>query len=251
MKKLAFSFLMLALSTASFADMAIAQTVVGLSAETSQLSNNSPDWHSESVRVARKLGQRDVKELSLTQTRRFDLTDQQISGLYVKPLSDKLTASVEANISPSHRVLAKHGIDATLQYEFAPAWLVHAGLGNKRYNSVNVNQASLTLEHYFSSFSVAATWRPVQALGTHASGMELRGSYYYGNANSVGFIASSGQEATTVNAGTVLLADVRATALLGRHWLSPQWAVNYALSHTRQGSFYNRNSIYLGAEYVF
>ena len=132
MKKRALSFSILALSTASFADVPLTQTVVELSAETSQLSNNNPDWHSESLRVARKLGQRDVKELTLTQTRRFDLADQQISGFYVTPLSEKLTASVGANISPSHRVLAKHGIDATLQYEFAPAWLAHAGLGSKR-----------------------------------------------------------------------------------------------------------------------
>ena len=97
---------MLALSAATFADVPITQTLVELSAETSQLNNSNPDWHSELLRVARKLGQRDVKELTLTQTRRFDLADQQISGLYVTPLSDKLTASVGANISPSHRVLA-------------------------------------------------------------------------------------------------------------------------------------------------
>ena len=235
----------------AFADTAVPQTQIEISAESSRLSNGSADWRDLSFRIARQRGQRDVRELTLTQTSRFGLDDQQISGLYSAPLTDRLTATLGANISPSHRVLARHGVDGTLQYEFAPAWLVHAGLANKRYDTVNVNQGSLMLEHYFSSFSVSAAWRPVRALGVNSSSSELRGSYYYGNANFVGVIVSSGQEATSVNATTVLLADVRATALLGRHGLSRQWAINYAVSSTRQGSFYNRNSVRLGAQYLF
>ena len=148
-------------------------------------------------------------------------------------------------------MLARYGIDGTLQYELSPGWLAHAGLGNKRYDSVEVNRASLMLEHYFSSFSVSAAWRPVRALGVSASSVELRGSYYYGDSNFVGLIVSRGQEATPVNANTVLLADVRATAILGRHWLGRQWAINYAISSTQQGSLYNRNSVSLGAQYLF
>ena len=251
MKNWVVAFSILTVSASSFSEISKPQTLAEFSVESSQLSNNSPDWRDESLRITRKLSQRDVKELALTHTNRFGLDDYQLSGSYSTPLSDKLTAIVGANISPSHRVLAMHGVEGVLQYEFAPAWLAHAGLSNRRYRTANVDQASLMLEHYFSSFSIAAAWRPVRALGVNASSAELRGSYYYGDANSVGFIVSSGQEATSVNANTVLLADVRATALLGRHWLNRQWAINYALTSTRQGSFYNRNSVHLGAEYVF
>ncbi|WP_309680683.1 YaiO family outer membrane beta-barrel protein [Polaromonas sp.] len=248
---LAIAMPVLATDTNTDSEPAIAQTQLELGAESSRLSNGSPDWRELSARITRKLGPRDVRELTLTQTRRFGLDDQQLSGLYSTPLSDKLTATLGANISPSHRVLAKLGVEGTLQYEFAPAWLLHAGVGDKRYDTVHVQQASLMLEHYFSSFSVTAAWRPVRALGVNASSAELRGSYYYGDANFAGVIVSSGQEATSVNANTVLLADVRAVAFLGRHWLSRQWAVNYAITSTRQGSFYNRNSVRLGAQYLF
>lgn len=246
-----FSALALAMAMPAFADTAGAQTQVELGTESSRLSNGSPDWQALSLRITHKLSPRDVRELTLTQTRRFGLDDQQISGLYSTPLSDKLTATLGASISATHRVLARHGIEGSIQYEFAPAWLVHAGLANNRYDTANVNQANLALEHYFSSFSAAAAWRPVRALGVSSSSYELRGSYYYGDANFVGAIVSSGQEATSVNANSVLLADVRASALLGRHWLSRQWAVNYAITNTRQGSFYNRNSVRLGAQYLF
>ncbi|MDO8248182.1 MAG: YaiO family outer membrane beta-barrel protein [Rhodoferax sp.] len=241
----------LAASASALSETGVAQTQAELSFESSHLSNNSPDWRAESLRITHKRGPREVRELALTHTRRFGLDDSQFSGSYSTALSDKLTATVGANFSPSHRVLARQGLDAAIQYEFAPAWLAHAGLGTKRYDTANVNQASLGLEHYFSSFSVAAAWRPVRALGINASSTELRGTYYYGDANSVGLIVSSGQEATSVNANTVLLADVRATAILGHHKLGRYWAVNYALTRNRQGSFYNQNSVHLGAEYVF
>jgi YaiO family outer membrane protein len=224
---------------------------VELAAESSHLNNGNPDWRATSLRVTRKRSQRELGEVSFQQTHRFGLDDHQIAGLYSTPLSDKLTASFDANISPTHRVLARHGAGASLQYEFAPAWLVHTGLAVTRYDTAHVKQANLMLEHYFSSFSVAAGWRPVQALGTSASSAELRGSYYYGDANFIGVIFSEGKEATSVNANTVLLADVRAVALTGRHWLTPKWAVSYALSSTRQGNFYNRNSVRIGAEYLF
>ena len=251
MKIQAFSLAMLALPAVCLAQADDLQTLAGFSAESSHMSNGSPDWRSETLRVARKSGPRDVRELGLTQTRRFGLDDRQIGGLYVTPLSGQATLSLGGRISPSHRVLARHELEATLQYEFAPAWLAHAGLGNRRYNTANINSASLALEHYFSSFSLSAAWRPVRALGVNASSTELRGTYYYGNANSIGLIASSGQEASTVNATTVLLVDVRSTALLGRHSLSRQWALSYALSRTWQGGFYRQDSVHLGAEYTF
>ena len=245
--------LVLSLATVmpAIADNALAQTQVELGAESSRLSNGSTDWQELSLRINQQRGQRDVKELTLTQTSRFGLDDQQISGLYATPLTDRLTAMLAASISPSHRVLARQGIDGTLQYEFAPAWLVHAGLASKRYDAANVNQASLMLEHYFSSFSASVAWRPVRALGASSSSTELRGYYYYRDNSYIGVIFSTGQEATSVNASTVLLTDVRATALLGRHSLSRQWAVNYAVTSTRQGSFYNRNSVRLGAQFLF
>lgn len=248
---LALLTLVMLLSPPARADTAAAQTAVEFSAESSRLSNGSPDWQEQSIQISRRQGQRDVKALSLTRTRRFGLDDQQIGGLYSTPLNDRLTGTLNASVSPSHRVLPAYELGAAIQYEFAPAWLIHTGLAGKRYDSADVAQASLVLEHYFSSFSVSGAWRPVRTRGLASSSRELRGSYYYSDTSFVGVIVSAGQEATPVDADTVLLADVRASALVGRHRLSRQWALQYALSSTRQGSFYNRKSVRLGAEYFF
>ena len=64
-------------------------------------------------------------------------------------------------------------------------------------------------------------------------------------------MVSRGEEATAVAASRVELADVRTLAVFGRHQISPAWSLSYALSRTRQGSFYNQNSVRLGAQYLF
>lgn len=228
-----------------------ATTHIELSADSSRLSNGTPDWRETTLRLTRKLSRQSAKTIELTQTNRFGLDDQEISGLLSTPLSDKLTATVSGSISPTHRVLARQRVEGSIQYEFAPAWLVHGGLGHRRYDTVRVDQANLMLEHYFSSFSVSAAWKPVRASGVSSESAELRFSYYYGDANFAGLIVSNGQEATSITPSTVVLADVRAIALLGRHWLTRQWAMNYALTRAQQGNFYTRNSVRLGAEYAF
>ena len=228
-----------------------ATTHIELSSDSSRLSNGTPDWRETSLRLTSKVSRQNARSIELTQTSRFGLDDQEISGLLSTALSDKLTATVSGSISPTHRVLPKQRVEGLLQYEFAPAWLVHGGLGHRRYNTVRVDQANLMLEHYFSSFSVSAAWKPVRASGVRSESAELRFSYYYGDANFAALIVSNGQEATSITPSTVVLADVRATALLGRHWLTRQWAVNYAVTRTQQGSFYTRNSVRLGAEYAF
>lgn len=219
--------------------------------ESSQLSNGSPDWRESSLRLTQRLSQRSVRSIALTQTSRFGLQDHEVSGLLSLPLTDKLTISFEGSFSPTHRVLARQSVATTLQYEFLPAWIAHVGLGHRSYDTTSVDQGSLMLEHYFSSLSASAAWKPVRAAGVSSSSTELRGSYYYGDANSIGFILSNGREITPLGPNSVVLTDVKGKVLLGRHWINSQWAVNYALSHTRQGDFYTKKSIRLGVQNVF
>jgi YaiO family outer membrane protein len=140
---------------------------------------------------------------------------------------------------------------AAIQYEFAPAWLLHGGFKTTTYDNTTVYQGLVRLKRYVSSFSWSVAWRPTQALGTDAQGVELRGSYYYGDKNVVGLSLAAGREAAAVGNQRVVLADVRTVALTGRHWFDPAWALTYALERTRQGTFYSRSGIRLGVQYSF
>jgi YaiO family outer membrane protein len=226
------------------------RTMVGVSGSYERLTGNQPNWHDYSLRLNQNFGSRRILDAAITETRRFDQSDTQFSGMYSSPISPKLSGSLEGNVSPTHRVLPRYAAGGTLQYEFARAWLAHGGLKTTEFNDVRVNQGLLMLEHYFSNFSWALALRPSRAFGATANSTELRGGYYYGDRNSVSLSLSGGREATSIATG-VVLADVRTAAIFGRHWLNRNWSANYAIGHTRQGDFYTKNGIALGVDYAF
>lgn len=242
-------------SLLSLAVTATAQTAqtynLELSTERQQLSNNSPDWQEQTLRLQTLLAPRQAMELALVQTERFGKADDQWAAQYVHPFSSQLGLTLDANVSPTHRVLPQHSLGAMLQYEFRPAWLLHGGLKTTHYNDTVVQQGTVMLEHYVSAFSWAVVWRPVRALGSTPSSTELRGSYFYGDRHIVTLSLADGQEASEVAANDIRLADVRAVALNGRHWLSRNWAFTYVASSTRQGNFYTRNGLRIGVQYSF
>lgn len=226
------------------------ETTVGLSTAQERLSNRTPDWRESSLQLRHAFSKRQVLDLVVSDVRRFGLRDDQIGATYVTPLNDSVTATFDGNLSSTHRVLARRALGAALQYEFAPAWLLHGGVRQTRYDAVTVNQAIAMVEHYFGNYSVSAAWRPSRAFGTTAHSGEIRLSHYYSDRDSISVSLASGQEAANIGA-TVVLSDVRSLVLLGRHWLNDHWAVTYAAGHTRQGDFYTRKGINLGVQYAF
>lgn len=246
-RRLALAALLAGVQSAAAADPLSLELASG----RQQLSNGSPDWTENSVRLAHRWGTRNASELGLVQTQRFGLDDDQLTGLLVRPLDDRLTATLDASLSPTHRVLAHHHLGAMLQYEVAPAWLVHGGLRSTQYNSATVTQGTFMLERYVSSFSWLLAWRPVQTQGSSTSGTELRGSYYYADKSRLSLSVAGGQEAVQVSDTDLQLADVRSTTLMGRHWITPDWALNYEWNSTRQGDFYTRSGWRIGVQHLF
>ena len=222
-----------------------------LEVDHSRLSGGNADWNEVRVQASSHRGNREVAEIALVHTRRFGIADDQVQAGYATPITPKLTGSVELGFSPTHRVLPRSSAGGRIQYEFLPAWLVHAGLRHTRYDAGTVDQATLMLERYAGAFSASAAWTPARALGTGVDSVELRGTYYYGDHNSVGLIASSGQEAAQLGAGAVAVAAVHSIALVGRHRFLRSWGLTYALHRTRQGNFYTRTGAGVGAQYDF
>lgn len=224
---------------------------ISFSTEHSRLDNGFANWSEQSLQYLRRWDRQRSAGLGLTHTRRFGISDQQLNASHTAALSPLATLTTELTYSPSHRVLARHSAGATLQYEFQPAWLLHTGLRHTRYDHADVTRAALMLEHYVGAFSGSLAWYPVRALGTRASNTEIRATYYYGERNSAGLIASRGDEATQLGAGNVVLAPVRSVALVGQHALGQGLALTWALNHTRQGSFYTRKGVSVGLQYAY
>lgn len=226
------------------------ETSARVSHAIERLSNGSQDWRETGAGLQLRYGPRQVLDLAAADVHRFGLHDSQFAASYSLPLSAALTATLEGNASATHRVLARHAAGATLQFEFAPAWLLHGGARTSKYDSGTVNGFQFALEHYVSSWSLLLGWRPTRAFGETAHGLEARATYYYGERNAVGLIVAGGDEAASVPGG-VVLTDVRSLALTGRHWVDPRWALTWGASYARQGSLYTRKGLNAGVQYVF
>ncbi|MBX7228011.1 MAG: YaiO family outer membrane beta-barrel protein [Burkholderiaceae bacterium] len=224
---------------------------VELSFDHQTLSNQSPSFQETALRLNRWLGPRHVIDFSLVNSQRFGLRDKQLLASYVHPVNDKLGIAIDAGFSPSQNFLPHHSLDLRLQYEFAPAWVAYAGLKNSQYKTLSVRQGLLMVERYIGPFSFALSWHPVQALGKSTSNQVLKAYYYYGQDNMLGLIYSRGQEATQINDALITLADVRSLTLSGRYWIAPEWAVNYSVGSTQQGSFYTRKGVRFGIQHSF
>ena len=222
-------------------------------ADHSRLDRGLADWNEATVLLSRHWSNRQLAELGLTRTRRFGLDDTRIDLGGSLPINERLTGSLQASVSPSHRVLPKYALGGQLQYGFARGWLAHAGARHTRYEAddTQVNQLRLAVENYTGPFSVLAAWSPARSLGQDTHTVELRGNYYYGQDSSVGLILARGDEATQLGAGQVVLADVRSVALTGRQEVGQgRWLV-WGVNRTHQGSFYTRTGATLGLQLAF
>jgi len=215
-----------------------------------KLSNGGPDWTETGVGVKFDLKPKQMLDLAAVDAHRFGMHDSQYAAVYTQPLDPKLVATLGATASPTHRFLAKDAFAGSLQYEFVHAWLVHGGMRHSSYDAVSVNEGIFLLEHYFSNFSWIVGWHPTRAYGTNANSYELRGTYYYGDKDSISLIASNGEEASSIPGG-VVLTNVTSGALVGRHWLTPDWALSYGATYSRQGDFYTRRGLNFGLQYAF
>lgn len=236
--------------TGALAADAVGSTTLELAHARDRLDNGGSDWRESGLRATHVFAPRQAGSLALTRTERFGLSDSEVSGSVSLPLSGTLVATVDGARSATHRVLARHSFAAALQYEFAHAWLVHGALKRSKYDATGVTQGTVMLERYVGAYSAALAWRPTRTDFATVHGYSAHASWYYGERNVLGVVLATGQEATSLPL-RVVLSDVRSAALTGRHALSPDWFVRYALSKTRQSGLYTRTGMSIGLAHVF
>jgi YaiO family outer membrane protein len=73
-----------------------------------------------------------------------------------------------------------------------------------------------------------------------------RVDYYYAEPNWVGVQYVNGKEAESDGAGGLLVSDVEGAAVLGRHALTSDWSLVWALTWHEQGELYQRAGFDVG-----
>lgn len=219
----------------------------GLALEKSELDNGSPDWQEFALQWRRKYPDQQVRYVTLRQTDRFDLTDEELGlGVYL-PKPDGWGLTLEASLSPDADVLPESSLSLGITAPLAKGWVGQFGVRRSAYSEDDVNLVRLGTEYYWGNFRAAYTIYHGQLVGSD-SGIShlLQADYYYGDGSRIGMGLAKGQEASRIDPTTVIVSDVETVSLVGEHWLSPTWGISYSLGEFEQGSFYTRKAARLG-----
>jgi YaiO family outer membrane protein len=219
-----------------------------------ELTKDRPDWNSLYLEAAHDFAPRQTLYGLLREVERFDLRDTEIAAGYYHPLGANWTALIEASHSPDHNVLPRGSVLGHLSWAAGSGWVLSGGM---RFNEYALNDTRVLMagvERYFGSYRAGYTLYNGKPEGeSSASSHRLSFDRYYdGERSRIGVGVTWGREIEYVGppAG-VIVSDVRAFSLLGRHWLSRDWAVTWELGTHEQGDLYRRTGGRLGLRHSF
>lgn len=217
-----------------------------------RVNRDLPDWKSVYLEAAHGLAPGQTAYGQVRETERFNLRDTEFTAGYYHPLGD-WTGLVEGSYSPDHHVLAQWSLLGQLAWRAGAGWVASGGWRQNEYSSSSARVLIAGLERYFGRYRAAYTvynGRPEGAGSGSAHRVAL--DYYYGEHSRLGAAVTFGRELENVGAPTgVISSDVRAFAVLGRHWLTGAWAVTWELGTHEQGELYRRTGARLGLRHRF
>lgn len=216
------------------------------------LTNGFAPWQSAHLFVGKRFASRQSLYGVYRETLRVRQRDREGQIGFYQPLDRRWAVLLEANASPTHRILPKWSALAQIERQFGKGWVASAGYRRTAYNTAQVNTGAFTVERYFSRYRAAYTLyvSGLEGAGTSAS---HRGqlNYYYGEQSStLGVSFAAGRELE--NLGTrILHTGVQGFAVQGRHWVNSRWGMNYDATLHRQGDIYTRKGFSVGLRYRF
>lgn len=212
------------------------RTLVEAGLARERLSSGIADWTEQFVVLGHATPDRAVTgSAKFSRTERFGLKDTTTTIALGTKLAKDVAGSVELAVSPTHRVLAKRSLHGGLSFALPQGYGVGVGIKQTAYNTSRLLAGDLTLERYVGDYRVAYSIHPSQSsTAGNALGHRLQLGRFYGDDNQIQLLLVGGNEIDRPELGIVNESRVRAVALFGRHWLTPNWAISYAASHTKQ-----------------
>ena len=236
-----------------FSKTLLAQTEVEAGLSSEHLSNNFAPWKSEYLEAAHTFAPRQVLYGSVRGTERVGLADSEVMAGYSHPLSASLTGTLEGAYSGEHHVLPESTVLGQLAWAAGRGWVLTGGLRHSRYTLSDANLLIGGVERYWDAFRAGYTLYNGHPQGAgSASAHRFTLDYYYGERSRVGLGFTYGREVENVGPPlNVVSTDVRALGVIGRHWLTPSWALTYEAMTHQQGNLYRRQGVRLGLRYRF
>jgi YaiO family outer membrane protein len=220
-------------------------TSLQVDAAYEHLSGGLSPWRTAGVSVQTERDSGGVFRAGVRESVRFSRLDHEVSAGVQRSLTSRLTASLEAELSPSHHVLPQWAALGRMQVRVGGGWVVQEAFQHRSYEAAAVQISSTTVERYLGPYRAAYTLY-VAALDGLDTAFSHRadGTVYYGaRTSSIGVSISAGEELENVQPIGILRTPVRSLALTGKHWLTPEWFVAYDTLVHEQGALYQRRRV--------
>jgi len=175
-------------------------------------------------------------------------------GGYWYPLSQRLSSLVETSVVPGGLGASERSVLGQLGTQFGNGWGVQAGIRHSELvaplpdvagersglgltalppislgSNVGAQLGMVTFEHFWDRYRGAYTVSSARTDGgSLATSHRLLFSYFYSGPNSVGLSYTTGRSFDTSSSLYGMTpVDSSNVGVVGEHWFSPSWAINY------------------------
>lgn len=227
-------------------------TEIDISTRIESPDNSTPEWRDHRIELLHQYAPRTLALGRLGRAERFGTSDNYMALAGYLPFGERTTAFAEWVTSPEHRFLARDSLQLQLHRSLPAGWGIEGGMRTMRFNTAKVDVYNLAVEKYFASWRTAVTVLPSHSdAAGNATSYRWQLGYYYGDRNNFQLVIADGREVDKPAAlGVILATRVSTVEIYGRHWISPNWAINYGAGETRQGNVSRRN-LSAGLHYRF
>lgn len=218
-----------------------------------KLDNRYDSWNSAYFGGAHYFSKRSSVYGRMTQSDRFNMQDISLLAGLTYPVSERWTFSLETDDSPTYQFLPQWSLQGSAHYKMDYGFGALFSFRHASYREQYNDTGSVGLERYWGNFRFAYTLyiSQLQAAPEPTFSHLGQASYFYSENDYVGIAISGGQSAVRLDPSRISNADVSSYSLLGRHNLTPEWALVYELSLNLQGTSYTRRGASFGLRYAF
>jgi len=182
------------------------------------------------------------------------LNGPETTGGYWHPLSQSLSSLVETTVAPGNLGVAERSVMGQLGTQFGAGWGMQAGIRHSELgvappglvqpglglaltslpplgtaSTLGADLGTLTFERYWDRYRGAYTVASGRAEGgATATSHRVQLNYFYDARSSIGLSYTIGRSfETTAYLNAMTPIETSNLGVIGEHWLTPSWAINY------------------------
>lgn len=230
---------------------AVADTTLSAGVGYDWLNNNFSNWQHSYVRGQHLLNNDLRLRAEVRRYERYNLSNTTLSGGVTYQVMPRTIADLEVATTPSADFRPDNQITAQVYQGLWPSGGVSVGARHSSWPTNNSRTFFIEPDYYYGPLRFAArlNWIDLDQVGD-SSGYTLSAAWYYTDRSHTTLAYSDGREIEPIG-DQVIISQVTTLALFGRHYVTRAWSLEYALSWTQQGDFYDRTGAEIGIHYRF